>query len=438
MHGLRSSSVLVLDDTDDDALKIQKSLALRGIGSILVPGPMKGELPECSLKGIRVAVLDIHLGFGNDSQSRVQHTRGVVDRVIDKENGPYVAVIWTSNAEDYDLFCEALKTIKCPPILAVKLEKSSVINLEATACAEKILESIAKAISDVPPLDFANLWQQIVWDAANDTIVSLEVADHPSSTNHRALGFFAALLKSEADAWALESDANGMRALLAALNPVHFDKVEERSAGMAEGDRAVVAPIRERARGVSGDLALSDIAKLNTSLSFDRRVDNFGSGRLYCLDEIRQLGIGSALPDDQCVRSDTLERDHLQRGSDLPIVLLEISAACDHQQQKIHTARLLAGVVFDASRFGVGERRKRVNARCADYLRTLEPLQISEVNGFPANDVRIVWNSHFPVSVSVSAIADCSPIGKLREPVLADIRAWLSYQVSRPGYVSVR
>ena len=168
MYGLRTSSALVLDDEDEDALKIAKSLALRRIGAVLVPGAADELRPTCSLSGIRIAVLDIDLGpgMGSDMPSKIRNTRRVVDSLINPANGPYVAVIWTANTEDYYDFKKALETIQCPPVKAVMLDKVATLESEEEQPADVILRAIEEALKDTPPLEFANFWEQVVRDAA--------------------------------------------------------------------------------------------------------------------------------------------------------------------------------------------------------------------------------------------------------------------------------
>ena len=128
MHGLRTTSVLILDDNDEDALRIQKSLSLRGIGAILIPGALGEQRPSEPITGIRVAVLDIDLGLLTAAAGQVRHTARLVDELIDPRNGPYVAVVWTSNPEYFDLFREELLANRCPPVLTVELDKTEVLN----------------------------------------------------------------------------------------------------------------------------------------------------------------------------------------------------------------------------------------------------------------------------------------------------------------------
>ena len=232
---------------------------------------------------------------------------------------------------------------------------------------------------------------------------------------------------------------DSMRDLMVALNQVLFDKVEARSASIESDDASVVAPVRAVAMDNTDELTLEERSQLNASLLFDNSVIGFGPGALYTYDQIEALDIGVALPDKNEILENTVESGHLKRAGELPVVFLEVSAACDHQQVKIRTARLLAGVVFPTSTFKRGKKRKKVNPRNgAEYLRILDCVQVRGKEDFPEDEVSFVWNAHYPVSVQVSKITDSLPIGRFREPLLTDVRVWLGYQSGRPGYTLVR
>ena len=438
MHGLRTSSVLILDNSDADALRIQKSLSSRGIGAILVPGAPGEPRPSEPLTGIRVAVLDIYLGVSAGPEGEIQHTRRLVDALIDPDNGPYVAVVWTSNPDDFEMFKEKLRDIRCPPVLTVKLDKNKINDEQSeTARAEAILGAVSDALAEASPLEFSNLWEQVVRDAASDTVVSLQLATQPECGDSPSMAFLATLLRAEAAGATLDSDSDALRSLMAALNPVHFDKVEERSANLPPDLESVVEPIRCAASAGEPALVSAERAELNTALLFDPRATGFGAGRIYRHEDIATLQLGPALPIPQDIRDSTVVPDHLDRASDLPILFLEISAACDHQQGGIGAARLIAGLVFARSKIEEGLKVERVNPKKAEYLRWVEPLRIPEVECFPSEEVVFVWNARYPVSTSVEGLSALQPLGRLREPLVADIRAWLGYQAGRPGYVSV-
>jgi len=436
VYGLGAGSVLILDDIEKEARPIREALARRGIGAIHVSDETQ---PESALKGIRVAMLDIHLGgLESEPDESIKATRGLIDRIIHKENGPYVAVIWTAKPDDVERFKQELGNARCPPVKTVTLKKSQVIGADG-ADVQEILDTIDGAIAGIPALQAASLWEEIIREAANDTLVSLGLADE------QAVDRLAALLKAEADRGALGDDAAGMRSLLAALNPVHFDRAEERSAGVGD-EASAVRPIRERAKAKKSGLPLEQRVQLNTALLFDPRANGFGAGRLYGYGDIEGLGIGAALAAEDGIRRDTAESEYLdspERKEDIPVFFLEVSAACDHQQGKLRAARLIAGVAFRAETFGEGDRgrrSRRYKVRDGAHLRTLPAVRVP---GFPDDGARIVWNAHYPVAVSLNdasapdGIMGIKPIGRFREPLLADVRAWLGHHAGRPGYVSI-
>lgn len=444
MHGLRTSSVLILDDNDEEALAIQKSLASCGIGAIFVPGAPDEERPDDSVTGVRVAVLDIYLGVGTSVEAQVSHTTNIVNDLIDRENGPYVAIVWTSNPDDFDLFVERLSHIDCPPVCARMLDKGTVLGSGSQRDqAQKILSAVRTALNLAPLVKFSNLWEQVVRDASNDTVVSLHLAKHPGSGNATGMSFLVALLDATADDNALQSDRGALRALLSALNPVHFDKVEEQSVRWTRQLKAAVAPIRRATnvnRSTQGNqplLSLVEQASLNTAMLFDRHARGFGAGHIYGFSSINRLRLGPALPTQSDIRESTVLDAHLPRARKLPVIFLEVSAPCDHQQGRAGTARLIAGVAFAASTFKRGASAAKVNMAHGNHVRDIKPLQIAGRGDFPADEVVLVWNSHYPVSVPAERLSRLRPIGRLREPPLADVRAWLGYQASRPGYASV-
>ena len=251
------------------------------------------------------------------------------------------------------------------------------------------------------------------------------------------MAFLAALLKAEANSNALNTDRDALRALMAALNLVHFDKVEQRSANLTPDLEAAVASIRQAAADGKPALEATERAELNAGLLFDSRANGFGAGRIYGFDDVAALELGPALPDARAIRTSTVDKGHLDRASDLPVVFLEVSAACDHQQGGVGAARLIAGMAFEAARIKHALKAERVHPREGAYLRRIEPLRLPDTECFPAEEVVLVWNARYPLSTSVEALSTLQPIGRLREPLVADIRAWLGYQAGRPGYVSV-
>ena len=57
-------------------------------------------MPAQPLSGIRLAFLDMDIiGAGVDPKSKVAALANCMRRVIDRNNGPYVAIAWTKHPE---------------------------------------------------------------------------------------------------------------------------------------------------------------------------------------------------------------------------------------------------------------------------------------------------------------------------------------------------
>lgn len=436
MFGLHTSRVLLVDDDATDALPILKSLGLHGIGAVYLSGAIGDPVPEQPLSGIRVAILDIYLNVLGDPATRMQQTVQLVDRIVSEDNGPYVAVVWTSNPDDFEQFKSRLMQNRCPPVLMVPLDKSEVMSQdEGDRAAEQILGVIEEAVRGSPAVEFSIQWEQLVHDAATDSLGVLRLG-HDTTDRTTSTDVLACLLRSSASAAALESNDGSSRALLAALNPIHMDKLESRAIENQMYLDHAVGAIRSRANASSFALEQDEIVELNTALLFDIQSSALGAGAIYLVNDMRKPELVGALPTDDAVRESTVEKDHITRAVDVQLVLCEVSASCDHQQGNTDVARFVAGIAFDAERVRRGDKSLRVHPRKATYVCTLEAVRTGSDYGLPVNTI-FAWNSRFPVSVPAHKIADLMPIGRIREPLLTCIRDWHSHQSSRPGYLNI-
>lgn len=437
MFGLHTSRVLLVDDNEDDALPILKSLGQQGIGVIYVSGTLDNPPPSQALTGIRVAILDIYLEFQGDPDTRMRRTVQLIDSIISRGNGPYVAVVWTSTPSDFEEFRTQISGIQCPPILAVALDKQSIRELtDPVEIAEQIFDAIQSAIRGSAAVDFSIQWEQLVHDATVGTFETLGLGPNAQATSE-SLDILAGLLKANASAEMLQVNERSSRALLAALNPIHFDNLEaQATARMSSLDDAIDA-IRSRAGETDFKLSQDQIINLNTALMFDLQPGTFGAGAIYVMDDMRAAQLDAALPTNEAVRESTVEKEHLERANSAPLVLVEISASCDHQQGNTDSASFVAGIAFDADRIGQGIRAERIHPRTGDYMYPLEAINTSGVDALAAI-TRFAWNSRFPVTIPTNKITNLTPIGRIREPLLTCIRDWYANRSSRPGYLSVR
>jgi len=95
MIGLRGTRVFILDDDESEAVPIIKALARQGIPVAFFDGTMTGLPPTGNkLIGVRLAILDMDLGEGGNSEKTMASAVVKrIERIIHVDNGPYVALI---------------------------------------------------------------------------------------------------------------------------------------------------------------------------------------------------------------------------------------------------------------------------------------------------------------------------------------------------------
>lgn len=127
MRGLGTASVVVVDNSTDDALPLIKAFSSTGVGAIYLSGDPDEFPPPNTLRGIRLVALDIHLTDTDmPDEQVVRQPVQVLRSILDHDNGPYLVVLWTSKRELAELFREYVKDIEWPPVLTCVLAKDQV------------------------------------------------------------------------------------------------------------------------------------------------------------------------------------------------------------------------------------------------------------------------------------------------------------------------
>lgn len=90
---LENSKVVIIDDKEEEAKPLIDGLRYKGISTLYIK---KVSDIKKALKGIRLIFLDIDLlsGTGNSHDRSGMVTR-FLEKLVDKENGPYMMVIWS-------------------------------------------------------------------------------------------------------------------------------------------------------------------------------------------------------------------------------------------------------------------------------------------------------------------------------------------------------
>ncbi|MBL7858928.1 MAG: hypothetical protein JNM57_14655 [Cyclobacteriaceae bacterium] len=99
-----NGSVVIIDDVPEEALPILKVLAKKCVSTTYYQGT--SDLPEKPNQSIRLLFLDLQLIETSNEHQIAKSVTGILDRLISKENGPYILVTWSKNYAKYGAVVE--------------------------------------------------------------------------------------------------------------------------------------------------------------------------------------------------------------------------------------------------------------------------------------------------------------------------------------------
>jgi hypothetical protein len=470
MNFLRTSRVVLIDDEPEEVLPVLEALGRLSVGCTYLPGDRQEDLPRKPLHGIRLVVLDMHLGAAVPGGDQAKTTATVFHRVVSPDHGPLVVLLWSKHPEDLAKFREALFVLepKFKSILLVSdLEKPPSMT---PGEGKRLVRKMRKLAKEWIPMNLLWEWEQLAHDAASATTglvaghvtesVAIDAADDDNVRKCKWLARLKVILRQLATA------AGGQAAkqktahsdLLETFLALHTDRVEHGSKQFAKveiGDLFADPP---------GKITPGHAAKLNAMLLIappGAETGELRPGDVYLWGpkperevlfkrtgiNVRRLAeeiIGSFEKDVQCKKhmQDAVAKNATpaarrlaearasRRKSTLlkkcrPL-LAELTPTCDFSQQTRCVVRLAGGVLVPGEMAGMIKKK--------NSLKQFEAVVIPGKTG--------VWTPvfcarfHFSLPKS-KKLAKTRPDFRLRGPVLVDLRNWYSAQSARSGYLSV-
>jgi hypothetical protein len=454
MNILRTAQVCVIDDEPKEYRRLLHALNSLGLGCVHVPGDKVEELPAEPFRGLRLVFLDMHLGTigGTDERAVTAHTAHVFSCVVSPESAPIVVIVWTKYANLIASFRASLFEVYPGfrgRLFFIRLDKP-----QPPACIdiEKLLQDVERELSQLHPLPLLWNWDALVQRAACGVAAELcrlaaaqaqlAAADNEEQERTKMLSALSSVLRLllKAEAGKAASPEIAALTLLNVLGPLHSDRLENLSpkpeldsaAALLEAEADPVAPAEEV------------VVALNTMLlTGASHVDgnSFRPGTMYHIADADDFsaatgfsitGIAAKLCQKDLLKEENAARFQAWIEACRP-VLLEISPACDFAQQKRPIARLIGGLLVPK---GVEKQIKEHPEEGYSALRDLGFVKI------PALDQGTNWHPVFSSAVVLSwpegvAAPFLTPVARLKEPVLSDLRNWLSSQGARLGYLFV-
>jgi hypothetical protein len=227
-------------------------------------------------------------------------------------------------------------------------------------------------------------------------------------------------------------------AISAALNPLHIDRMEQRSGEVSTGLDWAAAEVLAAPHDCGNERRAKVNGMLHVGLP---RANVLVPGGIYSAaqDVMAQLGVNvETLLDDLLKTSNNnVERAGwiAEVRDNSRFILVEFSATCDHAQKNIRAARCIAGLLVPAGSFG------RIKTS-GQFFWPFGPIFLGAA-GIAAGQYHLFVSARHPANFESVAVADLTPagltgIGRLRGQALTALQAWLNTQATRPGLLFLR
>jgi hypothetical protein len=446
MNGLIGTRVLLLDDEPKEALPVIKAFSKTGIPIAYFDGNHDGfPLESEKLSGVRLAILDIDLGFGGPAKNLASTLTGAFSRIISDQNGPYGILVWTNHHEHIKAVAEAIFAHKLipKPVYIVSLKKAQFINglgdkstpKSSTASVRSALQNALKKGS--APFECLQLWENLAFAAS--TNVTNSVSDM-TGTSENSLDEWQKAWREEMLRLLLViakarygkrlTEQNLLRSAFFALNPLQLDRMDS----LVEASAKTMAHHAKGIFNAQGTAALARRAGVNSMLHLATdHLRQFNPGNLYLFEAGKRVpsfipGLGELLTGWIPGSGETLTQNMASASQLARVCAVEISPACDHAQDKIGLPRLIAGVLLP------WEKPVKIKSP-GQFIKGIGPLKIT--SHLPAGEYGLYLNSRYIASSRVKTMKRLKAAFRLKPELLADIQTWGSYQGSRQGITIV-
>ena len=441
MNGLSGARVLLLDDEPKEALPVIKALSKVGVAVAYFDGSA-GEIPRDRdrLCGIRLAILDMDLGFGGPPENMASTMLQTLSRIIRSDNGPLGVLIWTNHPEQKEMFTRFIydRTDLPRPIFVAMLKKANFI-VRSTSDPEskhfsirKLSKELVKALAENSPLECMQIWEGSAFRAATNVTNTLaELTESPAANldewrrqwQDETLKLL--LVISRARAEKLHTSANCISSMLLALNPLHSDRMD----ALVEDSAQQLSRHSEQVMAAKGSSSVQRRARVNSMLHMaPDHLEVFGPGNLYLWGSRNRP---SYLPTIGDVLRDSIEGKDAKRAENFQIVTrncrqcgIEITPVCDYVQNKMGLSRIIVGFALPYDR--------RTLIKSSGFLKRIGPFDMRK-DGLAAGAYYLYLDSRYIVATKPNMLTGMRAWARLRPQLLADIQSWASYQTSRQG-----
>lgn len=436
--------VVVIDDKiEEEALQLIQALGRRGVAVRCFTG-RASTLPQSPMSGVRLIFLDLILegmDFDGDTGDIIKSLKPVLERIIDKKNGPYILVGWTRTPKHLDTLVQSLDP---KPLVAIDMDKIECLSDEARI-VEKIEAKISEKLESLKALGLLLAWENLVNNAGYITLNQiLEHVSDPGQLPNLLYNIARAEIGEKINN--VNADEIG-KPVLQAFNTLLEDTIEKELYAIklprVEDILKDIQPVNEKIAGVVN-------SKFMISQNTQAQVY---PGNVYSeADEKRILEAKKSFHERlEPSKIEKIAKEELQKkqtevteinlaqekeqvekkfSDEAKYVFVDVTPICDHAQGNSKNHRVAQGFLLKNDHFSQKIMKKSRND-IGFYVSSL--IHLDQFNGLFV----LVIDFRRVMTLDLGALDGKQPLFRLRSEMLFDIQHRIGVHFTRPGVTSI-
>ena len=438
---MKTARVVVIDEDREEALLLLEALGKAGIGAIYVKGDEEKHLPSEPCTGIRLVFLDLQLQKIDEPRNYIPFTVKVLRRSVQIDPGVTGIICWTQHTDEIEFLKAELAKQELAPAFVMHIENK--LDIRNTGNLDRILAEIERITAPIPGRDLLTTWEQSVHDATTSATGTLwqlaEAGEEP-----QLMSILAAVAVGAADE-KINSANDAASALYAGLAAVQADAIEDTDATVRPRDQSAEALSQAVARARRTPLSPQQRACLNQVL-LTTRCQTAQPGNVYLPQGWQPQEKFPVKQTDKAIRGLLYEFFPQQRDKKAFVkavqsastpCLVELTPACDFAQGKALESRMLGGLLIESPGAADKERLWILPPESRVFAKDTEFFWVDESDFGTAGSFKLILNARKLVTMPFDKLRKHRAVCRLRQQVIADIRAWFASHAARPGYVAV-
>lgn len=453
---LSGTRVVVVDDTRDDVSNLLTYLDRNGVPyNYFYEGGDVNNLPVTPLVGVRVVFLDFVLGTeGAPLATKMSTLMNVLSRVVSKDNGPYIIMLWTRHNEQDgegdlvpDFKTRLFENDDVPnPIAVIDLNK-----VEAMQDIEMIETKINDSLTNQNVFEVLFDWEKNGHEAAMHVLERLQGLAQASMGVAANLDEYTSALQEEIKrhlyhfsvAASGRSNTPNPDVLIDAQIPftaILSDKLEQNIKNNRTERKDLVDSVNSKSTQ-DNEYSEAEVSVMNSYFAIStEEQERPQPGNVYkrsaliaAKDKKEFLYLENAVMYEKNryknrANNAQHQSKYQELGRKMIPVLFEVTPRCDYAQKKWKGVKLVAGALCPVS-FDDGEATRSYLAKMSNSDQ-LSQIGIYEYNGQP---YKLILHAAYMTTMPLDKLQNVKPIFRAKKELLVYVQHWLANHASRPG-----